>query len=179
MRISLGSALLLGAAACATHAGSAPVAAPCPAAVIASAAPVTELYDLSWQLELDGVGRDLPDHTQAFAVERWECALGPVQYDDVREAASLQLVRTRRLACTHASGATVQTALRCTLASSLQQPSRELPPARALPLTLDTAAPVGLTCTPRSVPRLVLATREAQLGALCVDGAGIRDCPSP
>ncbi|MDB4973836.1 MAG: hypothetical protein JWN48_2177 [Myxococcaceae bacterium] len=89
---------------------------------------------LDWKLRLEshGAWTTPPPSLHAFSVGRWECALGAVQLE-----ASQQ---TRKLACTHASGATLQTKLSC-------QAERERP--RELELSLDTAPPMQLRCEPQ------------------------------
>jgi hypothetical protein len=133
----------------------------------ANAAPV--LHDLRWQLT---IGRDatlaVPDELHAFTVGRWECALGKVQMDDAREATQLRLTRTRRLACTHASGTTVQTSLACEVITG------SAASARSLPLALDTAPSLTVGCKPVAAERV-----SSVLGTLCAGPAGVTYCTAP
>lgn len=134
-----------------------------------AATPRPALYDLRWQLR---VGRDethdLPEDLHAFTVGRWECALGKVQMDDEREPDRLRLKRTRRLACTHASGTTVQTSLSCELITGA--PAF----AHSLPLSLDTAPALTLACSPVEVERV-----HSVLGTVCAGEAGVTYCAAP
>jgi hypothetical protein len=173
MRARAGTiAMLLGTAACAANAQvAAPKVAPCAPEVVTEEAAPSSLYAPVWQLESAGSLRELPAEAHPFTAERWECALGPEQLDDSHEVP--RVVRARRLACTHASGATVQTALRCEF-----DPLGREPPPRTLPLTLDTAAPFTLRCTARAAARLELVSRDARR-ALCLTASGVSDCPSP
>ncbi|HEX5655796.1 MAG TPA: hypothetical protein VFX59_01320 [Polyangiales bacterium] len=149
-----------------------PLPAPsCPPVVVpaAPASPSPVLHDLRWQL---AVGREpahaVPDDLHAFTVARWECALGKVQMDDAREASGLRLTRTRRLACTHASGSTIQTSLACEVITGAPAS------ARSLPLALDTAPLLTLGCTPVAVERVA-----SVLGTLCATPAGVTYCTGP
>jgi hypothetical protein len=165
-------AISIGLAGC-MHAAP-PAASPGPSCplVATSAAPASAaavLHDVRWQLT---IGRDdpkpLPEELHAFRVGRWECALGKVQMDDTREASLLRLTRTRRLACTHASGTTVQTSMACEVITGAPAS------ARSLPLTLDTAPTLTLGCSPVPVERV-----RSALGTLCAGEAGVTYCASP
>jgi hypothetical protein len=127
------------------------------------------LHDLRWDLTVGREpARSVSDELHAFTVGRWECALGKVQMDDSREATQLRLTRTRRLACTHASGTTVQTSLACEVITGAAAS------ARSLPLALDTAPPLTVDCTP------VVAERVSSvLGTLCATPAGVTHCSAP
>jgi hypothetical protein len=142
----------------------------CPAVEPAAPAePPTALHDLQWQLRVgQDATRTLPDELQAFTVGRWECALGKVQMDDGREPTRVRLLRTRRLACTHANGTTVTTSLACDVTTGI--PAVE----RSLPLALDTAPPLNVTCTPIAVERL-----QSALGPLCTSPSGVTYCATP
>ncbi|MET0286529.1 MAG: hypothetical protein ABW352_18750 [Polyangiales bacterium] len=118
------------------------------------------------------MGREPPrvvsDELVPFTLGKWECALGKVQMDDAREPAHLRLTRTRRLACTHASGTTVQTSLACEVITGAPASARNLP------LSLDTAPSLTLGCTPVAVDRVA-----SVLGTLCASEAGITYCAGP
>jgi hypothetical protein len=135
----------------------------------APASPAPVLHDLRWQLTIGREpARAVPDELHAFTVGRWECALGKVQMDDAREATQLRLTRTRRLACTHASGTTVQTSLACEVTTGAASS------ARSLPLALDTAPGVTVACAPVAVERV-----SSVLGTLCAGPAGVTYCAAP
>jgi hypothetical protein len=74
----------------------------------------------------------VPATLHAFSTGRWECALGEVQTADAEP--------TRRLACTHASGATVQTRLVCRAANDASE----------LELELDRSPALHLRCRPEN-----------------------------
>jgi hypothetical protein len=164
------------------------------------------LHDVSWQLR-SGDGSpwtDAPPALHTFTVGRWECALSEVLSDDVLGADELDLRRTRRLACTHATGATVQTQLACTLhtarapvqapasdpGSRAQAPASDPGPraqapastdvrsaARELQIQLDATPPLHVRCAPSEVTELALISRDKrQLAVLCLDPSGIREC---
>ncbi len=147
----------------------APVCPPVRVAQPSPKSPPPVLHDLQWQLT---VGREppraMPNELHQFTVGRWECALGKVQMDDARELDQLRLTRTRRLACTHASGTTVITSVACEVITG--KPAS----ARALPLSLDTAPPLTVSCTPVVVDRV-----SSVLGTLCAGEAGVTYCAAP
>lgn len=95
----------------------------------------------------------VPLDLHAFALGPWQCALGPQQASDVSTDATQTLSRSRRLACTHESGATVQTELHCALtlppASGSTESAR-----RELPLVLSAAPPLRLACEPARMDAL-------------------------
>jgi hypothetical protein len=196
----VGAASCLGASACARPAPVAPVAittaaAPGSVAPASVPAPPPGLHDVSWQLR-SGDGSpwtDAPPALHTFTVGRWECALSEVLSDDMLGADELDLRRTRRLACTHATGATVQTQLACTLHTARAQ--RQAPvsgpgaraqsaastdvrsAARELQLQLDATPPLHVRCAPIEVTELALISRDKrQLAVLCLDPGGIREC---
>ncbi|HEY6881568.1 MAG TPA: hypothetical protein VI299_26260 [Polyangiales bacterium] len=143
---------------------SCPEPPPAPAAV-GSAVPT--LYDLRWELSVaQEPARPLQDELATFTAGRWECALGKTQVDDAREASQLRLRRSRKLACTHASGSTVQTALACEVMTGSPMPAAQI-----LPLQLDTAPALAVRCTAVPVERLMSA-----LGAMCAAPEGVTYC---
>jgi hypothetical protein len=148
---------------------------------------------VGWQLR-SGEGSawaDAPLALHTFTVGRWECALGEVLSDDALGASELDVRRTRRLACTHATGATVQTQLACTLhtvrapPSALDAGSPAQTPAstdvssaaRELQLQLDATPPLHLRCALSEVAELALVGRDKrQIAVLCLDPSGVREC---
>jgi hypothetical protein len=147
--------------------------APAPAA--SGAGPEQALQDVTWRLRLrtTEAWSTPPSALFSFSVGRWECALGEVQSDDERHDQQLRLSRARRLACTHSTGVTVQTQLRCALqlaAGATEQAGRELE------LTLDEQL-LGLACAPAPVEQLTLIDGKKQsLGVLCRAERGWREC---
>lgn len=140
---------------------------PAPPASTRSGSTAATLYDLRWQLAVEPQpAHVLQDDLSTFTVGRWECALGKTQVDDAREANQLRLRRSRKLACTHVSGTTVQTALACEVMTGSPAPA-----AHALPLQLDTAPPLLLSCDAVPVERLTSA-----LGAMCATPDGVTYC---
>jgi hypothetical protein len=152
-----------------------PAPSSCPAAPTPSvAANVPALHDLGWRLRVgEADATALPSELHAFAVGPWECALGAVHYDDTREADQLRLLRSRKLACTHANGTTVQSALACELVTPIGAGTVHAASlaTRVLPLALDTAPALALSCTPLPVDRL-----SSPLGSLCASALGVQYC---
>jgi hypothetical protein len=141
------------------------------------------LHDLVWQLSFGerGAIERAPEALHSFTVGRWECALGAVEARDALSGDVLTLERSRRVACTHASGATVQSELRCT--HRMPGPSELTRAAsRELILTLDTMPPVRLTCEASPVTELTLrnARDQAAPTRLCQGVDRWQTCsPSP
>jgi hypothetical protein len=164
--------------------------------------PVPELYDVSWSLRSGETTSwaDAPSELHAFTVGRWECALGQVQSDDALAETALEVRRTRRLACTHASGATVQTQLGCALqqvrsvagpaeprtpdstapdahaaAEAGRAPERE--GTRELSLQLDDSPTLHLRCAPEPVTRLSLLRGDGRpVASLCPVAGSVAEC---
>lgn len=128
-------------------------------------------YELVWRMQAGEQDQDtwaaVPPGLHAFALGPWECALGPQQTHDAPAGTAQQLSRSRRVACTHESGATVQTELRCAL--TLPVADGELERARReLPLLLSAAPTLRLTCEPARAD--TLATPHEPLPISACDG---------
>jgi hypothetical protein len=159
----------------------------------AAPAPVAALQDVTWQLRSgeSASWSDAPLALHTFTMGRWECALGEVLTDDALSAEAVELRRTRRLACTHSTGATVQTQLGCTLVRSRERAgasthgerarandtSAAADAARELLLQLDASPAVHVRCAPVEVRELALSSRDRRLIAtLCLGPSGIGEC---
>jgi len=161
---------------------------------------VPALYDVTWSLRSGETTSwaDASSELMAFSVGRWECALGEVQSDDALGPTELDLRRTRRLACTHATGATVQTQLQCTLHvarttepqqrtthGDAQQPQQQQQQhdlsvqqhERELSLQLDATPTLHLRCAPQPVAQLALISRDKRLiTSICATPSSLSAC---
>lgn len=167
---------------CTPVAGAEPAAPPAPLAVTPTPVPVV-LLDVAWQLRSGEAATwsEVPLALHAFSVGRWECALGEVLPDDTLTAEALALQRTRRLACTHATGATVQTQLTCAVHGERVPASRPVapPPAGELQLQLDATPTVHVRCAPTEVQQLALLSRDRRpIAVMCARASGIEECTS-
>jgi len=180
--------MLLGllASGCAAHSVVVPAsserAEPCEQSSAVAGGERVGLYDLTWKMQTGEHGptawSPVPDALHAFPVGPWECALGPQQAADSfrQERGSLQ--RERRLACTHKSGATVQTELRCAAELPLAEAAVESV-RRELALTLSTAPSVYIACVAEPRQRLEAAPDSKLPHApMCLTGARIHACES-
>jgi hypothetical protein len=161
------------------HAPAAPTATPrepCAAGSRSGAQAQVRPHDLTFSVRTreDGPFDALPDELQSFSLGPWECALGPLGTHDVAPPAEPRMVRTRRLACTHKTGATVQSELRCelppTLATEVAASYR-----RELALMLSGAPDLAIACEPALVERL--GSGQAASPAADCPSAGT-PCPS-
>jgi hypothetical protein len=164
---------------CTTVTAPEPSATPSPSAA-APPAPVV-LLDVAWQLRSgDGASwANVPLALYTFSAGRWECALGEVLPDDTLTADALELLRTRRLACTHATGATVQTQLACAVHTERAPASRPTATehTRELQLQLDATPAVHVRCMPAEVQELSLLSRDKRtVAVLCARAGGIDEC---
>lgn len=165
---------------CTPVVGAEPAASPAPVAVTPPPTPVV-LVDVGWQLRSGDAATwsEVPPALHAFSVGRWECALGEVLPDDTLSAETLALLRTRRLACTHATGATVQTQLTCDVREDRVPSSRPVAPpsARELQLQLDATPTVHVRCAPAEVQELALLSRDRRpIALMCARASGIEAC---
>ncbi len=143
------------------------------------------LFDVRWSVTTSdsGVPAQVPEDLHTFTVGRWECALSAVRTDDAFDASRVDVSRTRRLACTHATGIVAQSALSCAfeIPSTVEQ-GHARRAARHLELSLSDGPAFKLACEPFAVERLVLRSREASEPAreLCVRGGLMTACePGP
>ena len=123
---------------------------PSPAPVVptpVAAAPVTgalpaPVRELTWKLRISDRAEwtPVPTTLHTFSLPRWECALGEPQDDGATADSQAPRWRTRRLACTHRSGITVQTRLDCPIEGAA------LPAGREIELSLDTLPPLRVAC---------------------------------
>ena len=131
---------------------SAPPAAPAlattPASTSTKAEPLpTPARELAWRLRVsDAAGwTQVPATLHTFSLPHWECALGEALRDAPPPNRQGQATRTRKLACTHDSGITVQTRLDCPIEDTAPLPVRELE------LSLDTSPALHVACEAKSV----------------------------
>lgn len=139
--------------------------------------PAAPLMDLTWWLQQgeSEVAASVPDTLHAFTAGRWECALGPVGADDALHEGALRLQRSRRLACTHDSGATVQSELACAYTRSAEGlPSVEAP--RGLTLGLDSLPLLRVTCAASPVEQLSLRAAQGRELLCAHSGGAIAPC---
>lgn len=151
-------------------------------ASLAPPRPGAELMDVGWRLRLaqHEEFRAVPPALYTFASGRWECALSPVSATDTLATGRLRMTRSRRLACTHPSGVTVQSTLGCTL-SLPRTPIDDDDPtlSRTLPLTLSDGAALELVCLPAPTAHLPLHDAAGQVvGRACLDDQQVQHCPS-
>ena len=127
-------------------------------AALAEAEPLA-LYDLRWTLLAGDSGAiaEVPSTPHSFTLGRWECALSAEQASDAFESGHARVRRERRVACTHQTGLTMQTELRC----GFDMPAR---PAEGSPrlarrethIALGDAPAFTLACEPFATDRLSL-----------------------
>jgi hypothetical protein len=166
---------------CTPVVGAVPAAAQAPSVAVAPPPTPVVLLDVGWQLRSGEATAwsEVPLALHAFTVGRWECALGEVLPDDTLDADALALQRTRRLACTHATGATVQTQLSCTVHGDRVPSSKPIAPtsARELQLQLDATPTVHVRCAPAEVQELALLSRDRRpIAVMCARASGIEEC---
>lgn len=138
------------------------------------------LYDLVFSLRTEGAEgaawSSLPTELHAFPLGAWECALSALEYDDRFDAEGARIDRTRRLACTHKSGATVQSELRCRASLPLA-PQEASEARRELTLTLSSAPTLRLACEAEAVDRLgIIRSAGAEAESLCLVEGQPRAC---
>lgn len=158
-----------------------PVAPAAASSAVVPPPPPVVLLDVGWQLRSDdgATWSEAPPALHTFSSGRWECALGEVLPADSLTDDALELQRTRRLACTHATGATVQTQLTCSLREERTRSSRPVAPpeARELQLKLDATPEVHVRCAPAEVHELSLLSRDRRsIALLCTSERGITEC---
>lgn len=155
--------------------------------VVAAAADRTRepraLYDLAFSLRTEGAEgaawSSLPSELHAFPLGSWECALSALEHDDRFDAEGARIDRTRRLACTHKSGATVQSELRCRASLPLG-PQAASEARRELTLTLSTAPTLRLACEAEAVDRLaIVRSTDATVESLCLVNGQVQRCEGP
>lgn len=128
------------------HNGSCPPAPP-PVVPTPLAAPRADSLpsparEVAWQLRISEAApwSPVPETLHTFSLPRWECALGATQSDGATPNSQVLSERTRRLACTHKSGITVQTRLDCPVQDTAQSARREIE------LSLDTLPALRVAC---------------------------------
>lgn len=138
------------------------------------------LHDVAWKLRHGEAGSwaETDAALQTFSLGRWECALSQEQRNDVLGPTHLALRRHRRLACTHATGATVQTEVACALHATLAGGSDAAQDTeRVLQIRLDTSPTLFVQCAPREVSRVtLLRPDDTPLAELCVQPGGVVAC---
>lgn len=144
--------------------------AQCAAAPGPAASPEARPYELTFVMRMREAGGfdSLPEELQTFTLGPWECALGPLTRRDELSALDAQLVRERRLACTHKTGATVQSELRCEMPAAVAT-ARAASYRREFALTLSGASDLVIACQPEPIERLGAGR----------PGPAVVTCPSP
>jgi hypothetical protein len=129
----------------------------CEAVTPAESSEPGALYEVVFRMQTSasrsGAWTALSNDLEPFALGPWECAVGPVQGNDSFEQGSARIERVRRLACTHETGATVQTELRCDAPQPLA-PHAAAGLRRELSLTLSAAPSLRLACELQPAERL-------------------------
>jgi len=137
--------------------------------------------DVGWRLRLSQNAdfQAIPAGLHAFSMGRWECALSAVSALDTVATGRMQAVRTRRLACTHATGITVQSALSCALSlprTPIDDDDTTL--GRTLSLSLSDAATLELVCLPAQASRLPRYDAAGnEVGSMCLKDERVLPCP--
>ena len=138
------------------------------------------LYDLRWTLLAgdSGAVSEVPTAPHSFTLGRWECALSAEQASDAFESGHARVRRERRVACTHPTGLTMQTELRC----GFEMPAR---PAEGSPrlarrethITLGDAPAFTLACEPTPADRLSLVQGAHEpLAEVCLAQGAVVAC---
>lgn len=146
---------LLALSGCAAQPKPAPCVLPAPEPVPTAPSEPRAPFELAFRLRTGSAADSvISSEPHAFSAGAWECALGPTQSADEAVPDGTQLRRARRVACTHASGATVESTLGCALrvpttADQAGEAQREL----ALGLSSAPAVVLGCDAVPNGPAR--------------------------
>jgi hypothetical protein len=140
------------------------------------------LYDVRWMVLAgeSGVLTEVPPALHSFTLGRWECALSAEDANDQFVNGHAQVARTRRIACTHATGLTMQSEVRC--GYQIPGPVSEGSPRHARReshIALADAPPLTLACEPFVTERLELVhgAREP-VAQVCLHAGELVPCKS-
>jgi hypothetical protein len=138
------------------------------------------LYNVRWMLLSGDSGAlvEMARELHPFTLGRWECALSAESASDTFGAGRAEVKRTRRVACTHPTGLTMQTELACGFAMPAR-PGDGSPRAarREARIALGDAPSMTLACEPFATERLSLKQADKDAVAeVCLRDATVATC---